>query len=239
VRIQPTLTFILCATAGAYWGIERHTTSELRERLEAIRDQRYELTRLRQERNRLLRLQPGPGEPQQYGVEVHPSGQDAGIVDEQSDAKTVSLKPGLWASASTWRNQGRATPEAAVETMLWAAAGGDVTSMKDTLVLDRDARLKANEILADLASTPRQFASVEDLAALVVAGKVPLDSAQIVARQQNQDDQVTEYLRLKNAKGQTRQVFLSLVRAPGGWQLVVPGSALEEFGRARTISNAP
>jgi hypothetical protein len=46
--------------------------------------------------------------------------------------------------------------------------------------------------------------------ALLVAGNVPLDSAQVVAKQINQDGQVIEYLRLKDSDGRTRPVFLTL-----------------------------
>jgi len=67
--------------------------------------------------------------------------------------------------------------------------------------------------------------------AVIVAGSLPLDSAQLVARQQNQDDQAIEYLRLKDSSGITRQVFLSLQKSTDGWKLIVPPSAIEPVAK--------
>jgi hypothetical protein len=75
-----------------------------------------------------------------------------------------------------------------------------------------------------------QYPTPEDLLAVVVAGNVPLDKVQLVARQQIDADHVTEYLRLKNADGITRQVYLSLDQSPDGWRLVVPSSVVEQLG---------
>ena len=74
---------------------------------------------------------------------------------------------------------------------------------------------------------------------VVVSGSVPLDSAQLVARQQNREGQVTEYLRLKDPSGRTQQVYLQLQQAPDGWQLMVPKSAIEQVERAPSDAVAP
>lgn len=67
--------------------------------------------------------------------------------------------------------------------------------------------------------------------ALIVAGNIPLDSALLAARQQNGANDVTEYLRLKDAQGQSRQVFLSLRNGPDGWRLSVPANTLEPLAK--------
>ncbi len=213
--------------------------AQLQTRLDVIKDRADEINRLRREYDRLLQLQPSPGKLERIRDEVDRHGQDARVANEQPDAKLISLEPGTWAPASTWRNQGRGTPEAAVETMLWAAAGGDVSAIKDTLVLAPDARSKATEILTNLPTASQQYATAEDLTAVVVAGKVPLDSAQIVAHQQSQDDRVTEYLRLKDSGGRTRQVYLSLQKASSGWQIIVPRGAVEEIERVPASTTVP
>jgi hypothetical protein len=108
--------------------------------------------------------------------------------DRNSNDQDVSLRPGTWTPTTAWKNQGQATPEAAVETMLWAAAGGDLSALKNTLALAPDTQSKAADLLASLPSgISETYASPEDLMALLVAGNVPLDSAQVVAKQVNQD----------------------------------------------------
>jgi len=230
MRFIPILTFALSAASGIYWGAEKRVTVQLQTRLDEIKDWDVEIDRLRQERDRLARLQPVTGVLEHLRSRVHERGQDAQGSNEQANDGAFSLRPGIWAPASTWKNQGRATPEAAVETILWAAAGGDVGKLKDTLVLPPETRLKATDLLASLPTDSRQsYVSPEDLMAVMVAGSVPLDSAQVVARQQNQDNQVIEYLRLKDSSGRTRQVYLSLQKAPDGWQLMVPRNAVDQI----------
>jgi len=115
--------------------------------------------------------------------------------------------------------------------VLWAASGGDLDVLKETLSINDETRAKAEEMLMTLPGAARsQYPTPEDLLAVVVAGNVPLDKVQLVARQQIDADHVTEYLRLKNADGITRQVYLSLDQSPDGWRLVVPSSVVEQLG---------
>lgn len=229
VRLIPTATIVISAASGIIWGVERHEAAQLQGRLDATMDREEEIVRLRHERDRLVRLQPSPGEIERLRGEVQQPGQNPEAGKDQPTIEAIELRPGAWVPASAWRNQGRSTPEAAIETMLWAAAGGNVSVIKDTLVLAPETRSRADEILAGLPDTSRQFATPEDLIALLVAGSVPLDSAQVVARQQNQDDEATEYLRLKDSGGRTRQVYLSLRKERDGWQLTVPRSAVDQM----------
>jgi hypothetical protein len=124
--------------------------------------------------------------------------------------------------------------------MLWAAAGGDLSTLKNTLALAPDTQSKAADLLASLPPADSQpYASPEDLMALLVAGDVPLDSAQVVAKQINQDGQVIEYLRLKDSVGRTRPVFLALQKVSDSWKLTVPVSVLDQVAQGKSGSNAP
>jgi hypothetical protein len=141
-----------------------------------------------------------------------------------------ALRIGGWAAPGDWRPCGNATPDAAIESTLYAAAHGDLNSLKATLEFDGDALAKAESILADLPeSSRRQYASPEDLLAVIVAGSVPLNSAQLVARQEDGSGHVTEYLRLKNAEGATRQVCISLHQGPDGWRLSIPANVTDQI----------
>lgn len=124
--------------------------------------------------------------------------------------------------------------------MLWASSCGNVASLKDVLVLEPETRIKAAEMIPHLRDPSQQlYASPEGLLAVVIAGSVPLDSAQVVARQQNQNGQVIEYLRLKDSNGNTRQVYISLQKTTDGWQLDVPPSAIDQISMERSVSSMP
>ena len=123
--------------------------------------------------------------------------------------------------------------------MLWAAAGGDLNAIKNTLALAPDTQSKAADLLASLPSAASQpYASPEDLMALLVVGNVPLNSAEVVAEQTNQDGQVIEYLRLKDSDGRTRPVFLTLQKLSDSWKLTVPVSALDQVTKGESGSKA-
>ncbi len=223
--------------AGLWWGSERSKAAQLRIQLEALQRQTGELARLRQEHARLLGLQPSDLELARLRREVAARGQATLLADEPPkpalSSPTPALQPGIWAPAAAWKNCGRKNPEAALETMLWASAGGDLAALKETVVFDDASRAKIAALLAGLPEPSRQqYATPEDLLALEVAGNVPLESAQFVARQQIGDDEATEYVRLKDAGGVTRQVHLTLLRGPDGWKLHVPTATVDEIAQS-------
>ena len=192
----------------------------------------------------VLLLQPSADELAQLRREAAARDQSVPLGSDSSlaaaPAPPHALQPGLWAPAADWKNCGRRTPESALETMLWAAAGGDLAALKETLQFDEASRAKIAAHLAGLPDSVRQqYASPEDLLALVVAGNVPLESAQLVARQQNGDDDVIEYVRLKDPAGITRQVHLTLRRSPDGWKLQVPAATVDALALGLPTAPAP
>jgi hypothetical protein len=240
VKLIPILAIVVSTALGIYWGVEKHTTDILQAHLDAAKDRQEEIERLRLEHDRLLRVQPSEDDLERLRATVRTARQDGRDTDERANPGAGSLMPGIWTSTAAWKNEGRATPEAALETFLWAASGGNVASLKDTLVLAPETREKAAEMISRLQDSSRQlYTSPEDLVAVVVAGILPLDSAQVVARQQNQDDQVIEYLRLKDSNGNTRQVFLPLQKTTDGWQMNVPPSAIDQMVKEPTGSSVP
>lgn len=240
MKLTSLLAFGVSAALGIYWGVERHTAALLQIQLDAARDRHGEIDRLRQEHSRLLQLQPSKDELVHLRAELQKARQSGHGSDDEGNPRAGSLRPGIWASASTWKNQGKATPEAALETMLWASSCGNVASLKDVLVLEPETRIKAAEMIPHLRDPSQQlYASPEGLLAVVIAGSVPLDSAQVVARQQNQNGQVIEYLRLKDSNGNTRQVYISLQKTTDGWQLDVPPSAIDQISMERSVSSMP
>ena len=231
MKASRLIIIAISVAAGLWWGFERSATAQLRMQREIERQQAGELARLRQEHARLLRLQPSEAELDRLHREI--------IARERpvpparpAPAMIRALQPGVWARATEWKNCGRTTPESALETMLWAAARGDLDALKETLDFDNASRATGAAILAGLPeSSRRQYATPEDLLAVTLASNIPLESAQFVARQRINDDEFTAYVRLKDPAGVTRQVHLTLRRSPEGWKLHVPAAAVNEIGQ--------
>jgi hypothetical protein len=243
VKIARIFIFVVAAVSGAVWGIERNLTTQLRRTLSGVREYDREYAQLRSDHDELTQSAPKADELASLRREVLSSGAAALAASENSGASKAevqALRRGIWAPAAAWKNRGRASPEAAMETMLWAASGGDLDALEETLSINDETRAKAEAMLTALPEGARtQYSTPDDLLAVVIAGNVPLDSAQLVARQQNDADHVTEYLRLKNADGITRQVYLSLHRGPDGWRLVVPGNVVEQIANPPAGGTSP
>ena len=223
---------LICAATGLGWGIERSRVAHLQQQLADRQREEATLRHLQREHDRLQSLQPTEEELDRLRLDTTARELSAAAAlakpAKPPPAPIRALEPGTWAQAAAWKNCGRATPEAALETMLWAAAGGELGELKDVLEFDDASRVHAAAMLANLPEPDRrQYATLEDLLALVVAGNVPLDSAQIVARQHVSENEALEYVRLKDSAGVTRQVCLTLHRTPGGWKLRVPGETVK------------
>ncbi len=134
--------------------------------------------------------------------------------------------------SEAWRNAGYATPVAAVETVLWAAAGGDTDVLMESIVMDEGAQRKAAELLAGLpVETRARYAKPEELVAFMAAKDVPLEGARIFPVKEQEGDMRRAVVQLRNAAGSVRQVHLDLRKTGAGWRLVVPEAAVERYAR--------
>lgn len=183
--------------------------------LSALRADRAALARLRTEieqlKTRFEAIQPAPAtEPTTAGATSY----------------RLELMP-----ASGWKNLGRAAPRAAVETALWAAVGGDIEVLADTITLDAGARAKAEALLAGLPPAAREhYASPEKLVALLTSKDVPVGaSMRLVARAGTAVDEAKLTLVLQGETA-TRSIELTLRQRDGNWRLVVPEDAIEKYG---------
>lgn len=140
------------------------------------------------------------------------------------------------------RDAGRATPAAALETALWAATGGDVETLGSTLLLDAEARTRAEQILATLPAAARdQYRTPEHLVAALTVKDIPLNGLFIMAPKKDEPTGTRILARMPGPDGKLRTVAISLRQNGSEWQLVVPASAVEKYGRmlARASVAAP
>jgi hypothetical protein len=220
------LLLAMSTFSGAYWTIRRDTEFQLRARIATMRVEDGILARLRRDHTR---LQASVNDAERQIASAPDSAGSSGSDSALPDAGP-SMGIGTWAAPENWKPCGNATPDAAIESTFCAGAHGDLNSLKATLEFDDDALAKAESILAELPeSSRRQYAGPKDLLSVIVAGSIPLESAQLVARQEDSPDKVTEYLRLKNSDGVTRQVCISLHQGPDGWRLSIPGSVTDKI----------
>ena len=144
-----------------------------------------------------------------------------------ADAQTAAIT----LPEQNWKNVGRTTPAAALETALWAGAGGDVEAMAATLVLDGAAREKAGALFASLPETERtRFGTPEKLIAALslkdLPGGLTVGSATVG------EDRAKILLRTQRGTGSVmvfKEVEITLRRSPEGWGLVVPDGAVDNY----------
>jgi hypothetical protein len=257
MRARIVLLSVVIAAAAAGWFVERTSASRLQTQLDSLRDQHHEFLALRSERARLRGLLPDA---------IHLTSLNSAMAERDRlrraiDAAEATLTPapfslGEWTPCVLWSNHGQATPRAAVETALWAAAGGDVTAMQSLLELDAAARNKAEKLLEQLPPGARNsYATPEALIASVTMKNIPLTEAQIAWFHESDHDHAAIGVLLGNSdrlpeaaiaipagkldnsppalsdNRNTRMALLALHRSGSGWRLVVPASAVDRIAR--------
>lgn len=193
---------LAAASIGSLWYRERLTTSRLEIEIEARRNGARSADAVLRERDRLRALQPSAAELRSLrraGTERAALQLSAATQDVRR-LPVVKLDLGEWRPASSWKNCGQATPNAAIESMLWAAAGGDVTIVKSLLSISDETRQQAEALLARLPTAARgRYVTVEDLIAELTVKNIPLGSAQLVWFNQPNDDTASACLFLQSA----------------------------------------
>lgn len=140
-----------------------------------------------------------------------------------------------------WKNAGRESPAAAVETALWAAAGGDVDALAATLFLGEAARRRAETVLAGLSPEARQqYPTPEKFAALFTARDLPSVGELVLFQAAPRSE--TEIIQTAAVRGgesgRLKNVELTSRRFDDGWKLEVPESAIDKYAAALKAPNA-
>lgn len=245
----------LLALVAALWFHERSVARDLAARLSAARAQHRELAVLEAERDRLRAMLPGADELaalQAATAERDRLARELAAREAISKSSTLSL--GESKSWRNWENHGQSTPRAALETALWAAAGGDTPAFVRLIELDPPAREKAARLLAQLPPDLRRvYASPEALIASVSMKNITLGDAQLTLLRETDADHAHVALILRDpdvpSTPQTpplagpndkppparpdsptkKLAFLSLHRTDSGWHLIVPAAAIDRI----------
>jgi hypothetical protein len=235
---------------AVFWFVEKSTGAGLSAQLDTAQQAHRELTTLRRERQRLQRLEQ---EAQEIRSTVRSATPGARPNAESTSAHTPeTMVLGEWAPAGTWKNRGRTTATNTIETMMWAAAGGDVENIRRVLQLDDATRIKLDELFATLSPATRTlYPTPTHLVAAFTAKAIPLGEAQLVWQQQLGPDDAVACVWSKSALAdpsgpgekptepnsppgpghQTKSVFLTLRRTTEGWHIVVPPRAIDSLAK--------
>lgn len=152
------------------------------------------------------------------------------VVRERMEQNTTPTKLTL---ISDLKNVGRATPDKAAETIIWAAAGGDTSTVAQSIALAKGGRQKLEDLLGRLPEATRnQYGTPENLAALMLSRDVATVSGMQVLgqRELGANDSVVR-IRVGNDEGKTKDQTLVAHRADDGWKLSIPDESIERWIR--------
>ena len=238
---------VVAAGAAAFVAQHRRVVA-LREEVGRERAAARTLDDARAERGRLRAAQPATGELEQAGAArealvqaraeveaLRRKAEAAARAEAESNARPAErFAVGRTVPAGEWKNAGTATAAAALETALWAGAGGDVEAFAGTLRLMNDRVKKdAGALRESLPDAMRgEYDSPERLIAFLSVKDVPLGAVQV---RQSSDLQswpdAARQLRvlLTGADGKQKDATLLFMNSAGGWRLVVTESVVAKY----------
>lgn len=176
-------------------------------------------------------------------------------------ATTLAL--GRYVPAASLQDRGSATPTAALETALWAAVGGDSSTLAHLLLLDDALRSQVAELISRWPETSRApFSTPESFLAALTIKQIPVGKVQLVWFNQTTPQEATAGIFLENPEVEpvtpqpvdqasvssgydrappmfmsterTTAAMLTLRHTDAGWRLVVPASAITRLTRDLT-----
>jgi hypothetical protein len=236
----------LAAAVVAVLAWQRGELTALAAEAAAARAQHEEWSRVREERRRREAEVPSAAETEKLRRErelaakvrtavtgLRQRAESAERVAAQSRATGGRFDVGATVPGREWRNAGRATPAAALETVLWAAAGGDVDAMAECVVFDGAAVNAARALHARLGPELRaQCPTPEKLVAFLTVKEVPTGTAEVRQWTLPADGHGFARLLLTAADGTPKEVDLRFQRTDADWKVLVTEAALEKLGQA-------
>jgi hypothetical protein len=134
---------------------------------------------------------------------------------------------------SEWKNTGKATPEATIETTLWAAVGGEIDTLASVLAFKPGSKARVDAWFAGLSEqTRQQYGTPEKVIALMIAQEAAtLSGMQVIGQKQLGPDDVGMRIRVSGTDGAIKDDTFFLHRATDGWKMVLPDNAVEKFAR--------
>jgi len=253
---------LVAVAAGAIIAVQRRIGSELRGEVELLRAARQrEVARLEAENRAFLSAMVPDAELEHlradHAAVVHLRSEvDALKAKEQvpaemsrseSVALAVESSADAMIPAHDWKNVGRATPAAAVQTALWAAAGGDLNTLSGMVNLNAESQAKVEAALAGLPDQIRaSLGTPERMMAMLAMKDLPLSSMQAMQVSAPLEgpgisvnpDVAVVLLKLQSADGATKSTKLTLRQGSTGWGFDVSSDVVDKYLRAVATSSS-
>jgi hypothetical protein len=137
--------------------------------------------------------------------------------------------------AGEWKNVGNATPQATLETVLWAAAGGDIDTFAANLMLmNGNTRRAAQALLDSLPADARdRYRTPELLLAALTVPDVPIGGIEI--REWGEVDPENSFTSVtalfSGPDGKMKQKNLIFLRVDDRWKLVVTEGVIAKYAK--------
>jgi len=227
---------------------QAHQAERLGAELAALRTQQDQAGRLQKEHQRLQaaidqfgdlrQLRRANGQASMVRNEIEKLKLQAHNLTLAEASKDHPAEP-IWPKGATvlpadeWRDAGNDSPHSTLESVLWAARGGDVSRLASLIDFRPGDRERADQLLATLPPESRaQYANPEALVATLVAANLPTDYAAVAPFDEvgNAKSSVLR-LRVEQAGGQQQDLTFMLHHGDAGWQLDVPGNTLASFAQ--------
>jgi hypothetical protein len=249
VRIYPIfITLVVAGIVGGVAVIEMEK-SRLRRQLSQLNQNAAGVARLREEaaRNRAL-LERFKTNQEEGAKAMHADVVAARAELAALEAKADRSRADALATPSIEANRdptkamtrpeflsevGRATPEAAFQTLIWAAMKGREPEMAACIALDAPARAKAESLLASLTEEARaKYGTPEQLVGLVFShGVLESSAVQFVSSAAAGDgDHATLTLRVR-MNGRENETKIPMIRTADGWAMAVGEKQIEVIRR--------
>lgn len=133
--------------------------------------------------------------------------------------------------AGAWKNSGKASPEAAAESLMWAADSGDLEALAGAIILEGGARDAAAALYAKLPAEARKvYDSPEKLIALLLARDTDARAMQVLGASIAGSEALVS-LRLQKDDGKTKEEGYQFRKTDDGWRLVLPTKAVEKMSK--------
>ena len=237
-KILAIAGLLTLGVAGAEILYLHRDTAKLSARATALRGRNAAVTRLAQENQRTRELvtraeTDATDAAQAFHQDVVQLREEVRALEEKARAAATQRAAAAAAIAmnrdparaltrlENFQNVGRGTPEAAIQTLMWAALKGDEPTLVASLALSDDAREKALQVLAHLPESARaKYPAPENLAALVVTDQIlRADAVQIVSATPVDAQHAIVNVRLAGTDGEEK---IPTELGVDGWKVTIP-----------------
>lgn len=251
MKVKLLLCVLAVLLLGAAWSFQRQVAADLRseiallkatkqknQQLRAERAQlnaKEELEKARVEHENIAQLREEIDRLRQQADDRAQAAASGGAVAANAERGPSMLEGSV--SFKSWENKGQSMPDDALQTSLWAAAGGDLKTLANTLALGDTVRQKAHALLDRLPpEVNSQFHTAEEFLALLMTPDVPLSSARIFDPKANVPEGIAaRVLVFSDEHFKQRSVQITLYRLPSGeWRLLVPETAVAKYAAMLT-----